>query len=475
MAQQIVRRMLSNERYTGHWAYGKTRTRWLNKKDYGLQEKQEQPLQQAYFPDLRIIDDATFQAAQAKLAGRNYAAGARTKAGKRRPRILNGLLWCSLHDRPLNRGDGFFCPECRRSSDAGRLYSEISTGVAIRAICRALAKAVASDVDLVVEVVEAFKRQADGAQRPDISRLPELQRQKEKLTRGIAVLQKNMGETDEDIAESEKSLREKRSERAVLDAEIAKLNALAGKPVRVPSDSDVQRVIDGLREVLLFGAKGEAAADPQALHDVIELLTGGKIICAQRGEAKAKRGWIRGTFTLRLVRSVSQQMGGDGDGGDETADVDLVDPTEAELLADQAKALYDQDLPVKLIAQRMGKRTNLIRGALDHWFHSRGLVREDGRKRRSRLPIKHLDTPLYQKIADQVQKLAEEGRLFQTIARELDVDRNTVTQSWKFWHESRGLVAPTGHLHRKAMSIKNEKPYERRHKRQPDQHHRPAA
>ncbi len=236
----------------------------------------------------------------------------------------------------------------------------------------------------------------------------------------------------------------------------------------------MQRVILELDKVLLFGAKGEAAADPQALHDVIELLTGGKIICAQRGEAKAKRGWIRGTFTLRLVRSVSQQMGGDGDGGDDTVDVDFVEPTEAELLADHAKALYDQDLPVKLIAQRMGKRANLIRDALDRWFHSRGLVREDGRKRRSRLPIKHLDTPLYQKIADQVQKLAEEGLLFQQIARKLGVDRNTVTQSWKFWHRLRGLVPLKGQQRRKMLVVKTEKPYRRR-ERPDDQHHRPAA
>lgn len=69
---------------------------------------------------------------------------------------------------------------------------------------------------------------------------------------------------------------------------------------------------------------------------------------------------------------------------------------------------------------------------------------------------------MYQKISSEVKKLADEKLLFQQIARRLDVDRNTVTQAWKFWHVSRGLPVPTGHQRRKTANLKNENPRRRR-------------
>ncbi len=461
----IIRKMLANERYVGSWEYGKTRTRWLSKKDYGIQEKQDAPLKKRHFPELRIIDDVTFDAVQAKLARYGYLAGRRTRDGQQRPRILNGLLWCALHDRPLSRGHEFFCPECRRSDDANRLYSAVSAEVAIKAICQKLAAAITEDDALVTSVMDAFKRQVAAVQKPDLSRIPELQRKYDKLTRGISSLQRNLGETDDDLCQSEKDLRDMRTERATLQAEITRLNAMASKPTRIPTDDEVRRVLQELHAVLLFGRQREDTASSHALREVIALLTGGKIVCHQAGEAKCKRGWIRGTFALQLVNGVCQQMGGDRIAGNEIQmDVDFIERPESELLADEVKKLYDQQLPIKLIAKRLGKGLALVRRALDYWFDSRGLTQEDGRTRRSGLPVKHIEPPMYQKISDQVHTLAEKGLLFQQIARQLDVDRNTVTQAWKFWHRSRGLIAPKGQTRRRSLDVKCEKPYRRRGK-----------
>ena len=43
--------------------------------------------------------------------------------------------------------------------------------------------------------------------------------------------------------------------------------------------------------------------------------------------------------------------------------------------------------------------------------------------------------------------------LFQ-IGNELNVDRNTVTQAVRFWHESRGLAVPDGRERRKELLVK---------------------
>jgi hypothetical protein len=67
-----------------------------------------------------------------------------------------------------------------------------------------------------------------------------------------------------------------------------------------------------------------------------------------------------------------------------------------------------------------------------------------GRKRRSTLQKKHLEMPLYQRIADEVVELMSGNLLLEEIAEKLDVDRNTVTSAIRWWHEARGLPVPDG-------------------------------
>jgi hypothetical protein len=63
--------------------------------------------------------------------------------------------------------------------------------------------------------------------------------------------------------------------------------------------------------------------------------------------------------------------------------------TQAEELADRAKALWDQGLLMQEIAERLECGKDAVTGAIAHWFRSRGLVVPDGRTRRKDLPPKN--------------------------------------------------------------------------------------
>ena len=69
MSTQAYRRMLSNPRYLGCWAFGRKRNRWSSKLDYNQQiERPEEEVAIYRCEDLRILSDELFHAVQARLA-----------------------------------------------------------------------------------------------------------------------------------------------------------------------------------------------------------------------------------------------------------------------------------------------------------------------------------------------------------------------------------------------------------------------
>jgi hypothetical protein len=120
-SQMAVRRLLGNERYTGRWAYGKTKSVWNNSRNYTRQVSRDEPLKQQCFEERRIIDDVTFRKAQEILvANRHQVAGRKPRdTSIPRPKLLNGLLYCCEHDRPLvvgaHHGRHMYARPARRS------------------------------------------------------------------------------------------------------------------------------------------------------------------------------------------------------------------------------------------------------------------------------------------------------------------------------------------------------------------------
>src|SRR5207245_734183 len=105
---------------------------WQDAQDYVRQFPREKPLREAQFENLRIVDDATWFAAQKRLATLRPESGRPHKAAdrKRRPSLLNGLLECQAHGRRMQTGGGygdfFICPICRDLPAAERpLFSHL--------------------------------------------------------------------------------------------------------------------------------------------------------------------------------------------------------------------------------------------------------------------------------------------------------------------------------------------------------------
>ncbi len=463
-----VRNLLSNARYHGEWAYGRNMAVWQASKDYIRQIPRDKALRTVHVGELRIIDDETWFAAQKKLQQYRDRAGRLPRNGNPSEcsRIPNGLFVCPTHRRSLTvygtNGLYLACPVCRTGPDRG-LYSMLPRKLALQLLCRKLAEVVRDDTDLVRQVIAACRQHADSLQQPDLSDLESLKHRIASLTRSIDFVLRAPGETEQDLAENHRALQRLRAERSELERQIATIKAAVEHPPVVPTDAEVRTLLDQLASTLLDATKSNTPRDRQALRDVIFDITGGHIVVTQQGERKAQRGWLRGTFCTNLLNTVLAQLGCPQRAGDGIKiSVDFKEPAPEIKYATLARRLFDNGLLIREIGEQIGIPRSLAVRAIKHAFAELGQKMPDGRTRRASLPRKHVQPPHYQRIADEVARLCHEGRLLADIAEQLGVDRNTVTQSIRWWHESRGLSVPDGRLRRKTLRVKTRKPYKSR-------------
>src|SRR5262249_51454374 len=157
------RGMLSNPRYRGWWFYGATQNVWQTKKDYSRQIARSEPLRSTQFEELRIVSDQLWYGAEKRLAEQDHAAvGRKPRDGNQasRPKLLNGLFRCAVHDRPLYVGGSYgqylFCKSCRAMRPSERpLFSQLPRLLAVEMTCERLACLVKEDDELIAMVVTA--------------------------------------------------------------------------------------------------------------------------------------------------------------------------------------------------------------------------------------------------------------------------------------------------------------------------------
>jgi hypothetical protein len=292
-------------------------------------------------------------------------------------------------------------------------------------------------------------------QQPNPQDVAQITAKKDRLDQRIAFILRNPGDSADDERESQATLRELRRQRAEIQAQLAAWRRASERRVEIPTEAEVQRVLDDLGTLLTKAAIHVDPAVAGRVRELIERLTGGCINLSQAGDPAAHRGWLQGRFRLRLLTTVvggilETGIGADGDDDPEVViDYRLAD--RAEELADAVKELYDQGLLIKEIARRLRINRNLVTKALNCWFAAHAQAKVDGRARRSTLADKHLQAPFYRAIADDVKRLADEGLLFADIAERLQCDINTVTAGWRYWHESRGQPVPDGRERRKTL------------------------
>jgi site-specific DNA recombinase len=461
-----VRRILMNSRYCALWKYGVTESVYLPDLDYTLQRVRVAPLKEIVLEDLRLISDQTWQDAQTRLATDKHNGGRRSKDGDRksRPKLLNGLLVCPVHNRPLYVGGAFgrsmYCPSCARQPCEQRpLFSSLPRALAARLICTKLAELIEADSQLVADALAACNREVEAEQQPDPALIARLNVDIAKLDRQIEFTRRTVGETDDEQAEAERLVKRLQTERA---KPVAQLRAFAtARRRRTPTEAEARELTDKLKTILTTAALGDDEADVGSAREIIELLTGGRIELYQMGERKAQRGWLQGRFTVRLLPYLVEALtGAPATAADDGVEI-VIDFKECDsLVAQSEKAwqFYKQGWIQKRIQRELGcGRSKLLR-LLKAAAERHGETLEDGRVRRKRLPAKQVDPVLYDLIVDDVMRRWHNEELIQDIAKAKSVNLNTITAVVRKWHELNGIPFVDGRTRRAATEKKTGRP-----------------
>jgi DNA invertase Pin-like site-specific DNA recombinase len=467
----LARNHLMNPAYRGYWCYGAKQTRWSNDKDYARQVLRDKPLKSNQFEALRIIADDLWYQAQQLLAEEKGDSGRRSKDGDRksRPRLLRGLFVCPDHERQLvvggNKGQILICPLCRAiKADKRPLFTHLKRSLALQLTCRKLAEAIRADDELVAQIIAACQHEAETAQKPNPELLKRLRAQANKLSNTIDFNRRNPGDSEEELRQTEKLLRDLRRQRTDLLAQVAAYELACSKGVVVPEPDEVAAMLNELGDLLSVAATAETDQQMRTARRIIDDLTSGRVELFQMGGRKKGAGWLQGRFKLNVISVAIAKLTGVRLASDDENSLEVVidyyTPKLIDEQAEQAKRLWDQGLLNKQIAEQMGCLPSYVTKLIYHWFDSRGLSRPDGRRRRAQLVNKQEATPVYRQLADQVVQFVETGLSNLAIARQLKTSDMTVAKAIAWWFTSRGLPTPTSAERRRKMLARAREMYD---------------
>lgn len=449
-----VVRLLRNTRYRGLWQYGVTEAVYVPDGDYVRQNVRLEPLKQVTFEELRLVDDATWFAAQTRLVKEAFRnRGRRSADGDRqsRPKLLNGFFLCPKHDQILYvggaNGRAMFCPRCRETRAEDRpLYSQLNRQLALKLVCDRISELLRGDAELMQDVVAVCAREAELAQKPCDEQMQVLKSRRQQVERNIDFNRRNPGDTEEDQAATAAFLSELRRELNEILGEIARLDKARNRKPIVPTPDEVCSLMDEFGAILSAAADGVTSEETADARAIIELLTGGRIDLYQMGERAPKRGWLQGRFHIDVVSALATKITGVRPLASGTRFEVVIDFKRDQLVAKQAEEamrLYSEGKLGKEIAATMGVCPSYVSNLLDRAFAARGIPRPDGRCRRKGLADKQVKTPVYKRISEEAACLMQQGWSDLAIARHLKTSDATVGKAFSYWHELRGLPRPT--------------------------------
>jgi DNA invertase Pin-like site-specific DNA recombinase len=452
---ELVRGILTNTRYRGFWRYGVCESNYVAGADYTRGIPRLEPLKSAQIEQLRIIDDDIwFAAAQLIAQNRHGHGGRKSKDGdtRSRPEALNGLLYCEQHDRPIVVSGAFgrhmVCPVCQCMPARKRsLTSWLNRAVAFRLLCEELARRILADQDLVEQVVAACRRAAEGHQHPNPTDESRLKLNLDKTKRSIEFTQRSPGETEEDQADSMRVLRELRTEKAKLEADLRALHLARKAKPKIPTVKEVRKLMNELANILINASRSSDRADCAAVRILIEELLDGPIYMSQQGERKRQRGWLRGTFRLRLVDTVASRVSGgrvDCTSSPIEVAIDFKRPLKTDEKADIAWTMHIDKKRNAEIADALGCCKAYVAKLLKIGAQRHGAKWIDGRSNRLNFPPGNRQPALHKRIADRVMEMFREDLLLEEIAERCDVHIATIRKAIRWWHEERGLPVPNG-------------------------------
>ncbi len=352
MSYNAYRRMMSNQRYIGIWAFGRKRNQWSNKRDCNRTVDQpEAEVIVVRSEELRIISDDLFFAVQQRLA--KLKRGPR---GPKRRRQLN--LWDLVTDC-------FICHACSNGPDSFRFYQAGANGrgmrckrgnlcpcltivrrqEAVRAVCDKLTELLARDTEIITAVIARARDINAQGDEAITDQLAQLDRKIAALGRKISDLSDLAGNgTDEDRADLKAKVRAAQLERTSKQAERSTLQATIVSESTVVTPEDVRKLLTDLALLLEAGAAGKLGEDMvYRAADIFRQLVGGRISVHVHTRPGRKRTAVVGTFSPLLLKTAAGQLEAVDSSSAATEEVQvwLREPPRVDVLAPRAHELID--------------------------------------------------------------------------------------------------------------------------------------
>jgi site-specific DNA recombinase len=355
MTYDSYRRMLSNPRYIGCWAFGRKRNQWSTKRDYNRQVVQpETEVVVVRCEELRIVDDEPFFGVQQRLA--ELKIGPRGPKRRREPQLWDMVTDC------------FVCDACSKGGKTARFYQAGAGGhgmrckhaqlcpcltivrrkEAVQAVCRKLTELLHRDAELISSVIAQAREidaQGDEARK---DQLADLERKIAALGRKISDLTEMAGEgTDEDRANLMAKVRAAQLERSTKQAERAQLHAALASESTVITPDQVRSKLSELTLLLEEGAAGKLGEDVAfRAAEVFRQLVGGRISVQVHVRPGRKRTSVSGVFVPRVLKAAegrSRSLGSSPTEASEEVNVWLRKPPRIDALASRVHELIDQE------------------------------------------------------------------------------------------------------------------------------------
>jgi DNA invertase Pin-like site-specific DNA recombinase len=478
---QYVTELLSRKKYIGIWPWGecKNERNPLNG-DLRQEPRAEEETEKwtRHFPELRLIDDDTWNAAQQRLqknrdthkhrhnADGTLKGSSPADAANYPRRLLSGLVKCVCGANFIvggRNGCYLICP--RYAQGRCQCKSQLHRERAEKLILDVVSRCILSSEDwkkaLLDETIASWNEL--NLQIPDETR--QLEKQLSEVNRKIKVLVDAV--EAEDNSDIRQRLRDRQSERQLLERQLRSIEQAPAKPTQPPTMEWLEQQLQNLADVMRDSTPAATFA--------LRKLVGGAIHVREIREDGRKRFRLEGTVRVAmndvidaldiswLQRSKPTEMEGDtemaiapkvplpDDANAVEYVIDFQSPPPIAIQAEKAKALADQGLQNKQIAARLGCTPSRVTTILQYWHKVHGLSAPDGRARRATTEAT-TETSLKEEQVDEAKRLWDDGLADIQIAVRLGWKPSVAAEAVSRWFHSRNQAQPNHVARRQALA-----------------------
>ncbi|PQO35239.1 recombinase [Blastopirellula marina] len=401
---QCYRRLFSNKRLTGKWQFGRCRNQFSTKLDSVKQvEQPEDEVVTLQCEELRILDDATFDALQLMFAAR--------KMGPRGPRKDKKLQLWDLTT------EFFLCDNCSTPESPVRFYQTGANGQAmqckngilcacksavrreeaVKAVCDSLAELIVRDGELIESIVLQSQQLDAQADQGLEQQLVQARKQLALLSNRVNDLFEMSGEgTEDDRKEIKARLRAAQLQRNTAQSEVNRLQRAVDGTTSTMTVEQIRERLAEMCNLLSTAANGDLGED--AVYKtlaVFRALTGGQIWVQVEQRANRKRTNVRGTFRPQLLKAFSEPLPGKNVPTAELVTVWLRKPPRLDLIAERVHQLIDiEGMSHRETAKQLQREGHNVNSgnvwySYRRWYEMQGLEPpnvpyNNGKKRRPR-------------------------------------------------------------------------------------------